>query len=227
MEDDTIEIMKLRKENAHVYKLPPMTSSQGHTTDDFKELIFRGDVKITTKGDLCICYFLNPDQSVFLISVIEKDIEKFIQPAVGSTRYYTLRAMTPTGESGIYGICFKQRSDAFDFYGTINEFKEKLEKERKIEKDKEYKSKYEFEGNMKGINFASVIDKEKQHNDDILHDLKDSGINNKNKIDLNLNSNNKDNLNININLNLQQNKPTNVVNNADNLKKFKFNNPKK
>ena len=218
MEDDSIEIMKLRKENAHVYKLPPMTSSQGHTTDDFKDLIFRGDVKITVKGDLCICYFLNPDQSVFLISVIDKDIEKYIQPAVGSTRYYTLRAMTPQGESSIYGICFKQRNDAFDFFGTINEFKEKLEKEQKISQENEYKSKYEFEGNMKGINFASVIDKEKQHNEEILNDLKDV-YNSKQKIDINLQSNS--------NLNLQQNKPNNLTNNPDNLKKFKFTNPKK
>jgi hypothetical protein len=52
--NDQIEVTKLLKENAHVYKLPPMSSSVGHVVDDFKDLIFRGDMKITVKGNLCI-----------------------------------------------------------------------------------------------------------------------------------------------------------------------------
>ena len=59
--EDQIEITKLQKENAHVYKLPPMTSSVGHTLEDFNDLVFKGNMKITTKGDLCLIYFIHEE----------------------------------------------------------------------------------------------------------------------------------------------------------------------
>lgn len=148
MEDDSIELTKLNKENAHVYNLPPISTSIGHTVDDFQELIFRGDMKITIKGELCIVYFLNPDKTVFLISIINSDIDQFIKPASGSTRYYTLLAMTPEGKQSIYGVVFKQRNDAFDFHATIVQFKEKLEFEKKISTQIDYKPKYNFNQNI-------------------------------------------------------------------------------
>ena len=102
--DDPLEILKVKKENAHVYKMPPMSTSEGHMVDDFKELIFRGDIKITIRGEQCIVYFINPDSSVFLVSIIDENIDKHIIRAVGSTRYFTLRAMTPEGIPGYYGV---------------------------------------------------------------------------------------------------------------------------
>lgn len=135
--EDQIEITKLSKDNVHVYKLPPMSSSVGHVVDDFKDLIFRGDMKITVKGNLCVVYFLNEDKSIFLISIINENIEQFVQEASGSTRYFTLKAMTVEGVPGIYGVVFKQRNDAFDFMGTIRQYKEKLLFEQSLKDKKE------------------------------------------------------------------------------------------
>lgn len=148
MADDTIEIQKLRKENAHVYRMPPMTSSSGHTLDDYSELIFKGNMKITVKGDFCIVYFLNPDESIFLISIINQDIEKYVLQTHGSTRYFTIKAMTPDKVVGVYGLVFKQRSDAFDFYNTLTDYKEKYLFEKSLLNKEEYKPKYEFNSNM-------------------------------------------------------------------------------
>lgn len=195
IDENNLEIMKLRKENAHVYKLPPMTSSKGHTVDDYTDLIFRGNMKITTKGDLCIVYFLNPDETVYLVSIINKDIDKYITQTQGSTRYFTLKAMSPQGEPGLYGVVFKQRNDAFDFYGTIVQYKEKLEIEEKLNKGGEVKTKYEFKGNMEGVNFTSSIE-------------------NSNLKEINNNDSNSKNEN-----NLQIKSNTVKANNADGLKK--------
>ena len=58
-EDDALEILKLKKENVHVFKLPPMSSSEGHIASDFMELIFKGQMKMSLKGEHMIIYFLN------------------------------------------------------------------------------------------------------------------------------------------------------------------------
>jgi hypothetical protein len=145
--EESLEITKLFKENAHVYKLPPLSISSGYTYDDFQDLIFKGNMKITTKDNLCIIYFINENsQTPYLISIVESDFEKTVNQATGSSRYFTLKAMTLDKKEGIYGLAFKQRNDAFDFWNTLVEFKEKSEFERKLieNKDKEYKPKYEF-----------------------------------------------------------------------------------
>ncbi len=146
--EEAIEITKLQKENAHIYKLPPLTTSAGYSYDDFKELIFKGNMKITVKGDICLVYFINENEELpFLISIIEWDFEKYVSQASGSTRYFTIKAMTMDKVQNVYGLAFKQRNDSFDFYNTLVDFKEKLLFERKLKEkqSEEYKAKYDFD----------------------------------------------------------------------------------
>ena len=151
-EDENLEILKLTKDDSHIYKMPPMSSSEGHTTDEFKDLIFRGKMKMFVKGPFVIIYFLNENNTVFLVSFVDENIEKYVTRARDSTRYFSLRAMNDKGEAGYYGLgnkiifihlVFKQRNDAFDFYTTLCDFKEKLQFEKK-NKSEEYKPKYDF-----------------------------------------------------------------------------------
>lgn len=102
--NENLEILKLTKDDAHVYKMPPMSSSEGHTTDEFKDLIFRGKMKIFIKGEFVIVYFLNENNTVFLVSFVDENIEKCVTRARDSTRYFSLRAMNNMGEAGIYGL---------------------------------------------------------------------------------------------------------------------------
>ena len=56
-EDESLEILKLTKDDAHIYKMPPMSSSEGHTTDEFKDLVFRGKMKMFVKmWPFCLYY---------------------------------------------------------------------------------------------------------------------------------------------------------------------------
>jgi len=103
-EDQSLEILKLTKDDAHVYKMPPMSSAEGHTTDEFKDLVFRGKMKIFIKGNFVIIYFLNENNTVFLVSFVDENIDKYVTRARDSTRYFSFRAMNEKGEAGIYGL---------------------------------------------------------------------------------------------------------------------------
>lgn len=151
-EDDELEILKLKKENVHVFKLSSMSSSEGYTTTDFVDLIFKGLIKMTLKGEYMIIYFLNQDNSIFLVSIMDQNIERFMLEVRDSCRYFAIKAMNASGFPSWYGIgisffyliAFKQRNDSFDFKTTLYEFREKLQFEKNLKTKGEYKSKYDF-----------------------------------------------------------------------------------
>jgi hypothetical protein len=148
--EDPLEILKLRKDNAHIFQLPPMTSSEGHVANDFQDLVFKGKMKVTVKGDYCLIYFLNADNTIFLVSIIDENIDKFVIRVKDSTRYFSIKSINNKGVATWVGLgninsklAFKQRNDAFDFYTTLTEFKEKLQFEKNL-KNQEYQPKYDF-----------------------------------------------------------------------------------
>jgi hypothetical protein len=103
-QDDELEILKLKKDDAHIYKLPPMSSSEGHTTGDFIDLQFRGKMKMTIKGAYCIVYFLNDDGSIFLVSIIDENIDRYIVRCKDSTRYFSIKALNEKMVPSWYGL---------------------------------------------------------------------------------------------------------------------------
>ena len=81
-----------------------MSSSEGYTTSDFVDLIFKGTMKMTVKGEYMIIYFLNPDNSIFLVSIMDQNIERFMLETKDSVRYFAIKAMNSTGFPSWYGI---------------------------------------------------------------------------------------------------------------------------
>ena len=144
-EEDELEILKLRDPDVHVFSLPPMTSSKGHTTSDFTNLIFKGMMKMTVKGKYMFIYFLNPNNTIFIVSIVDENYEKFILNT-DSSRYFSVRAMNSEGVPNWYGVAFKQRNAAFDFKKTLMNFKEayQFEQKLKMNEGKEYVPKYDF-----------------------------------------------------------------------------------
>jgi hypothetical protein len=106
--EDELEILKLKKENVHVFKLPPMSSSSGHTTTDFTDLVFKGAMKMTLKGQYMLIYFLNKDNSIYLVSIIDENVDRFVIPVKDSCRYFSIRAMNSLGQAAWYGIGIKK-----------------------------------------------------------------------------------------------------------------------
>ena len=102
--EEEIEILKLRKEDAHIFELPPMSSSEGHCAEDFKELIFRGEMKMFLKGDLMIIYFYNADKTIFRACVTDFNIDRIVTRAKNSSRYFTLKVINPDGTPAFVGL---------------------------------------------------------------------------------------------------------------------------
>jgi hypothetical protein len=103
-EDDDLEILKLKKEHAHVFKLPPMSSSEGHVASDFVDLIFKGTMKMTLKGEHMLIYFLNNDNTIFLVSVVDNNVDRYVVPVRDSSRYFSIKAINDKGQAAWYGI---------------------------------------------------------------------------------------------------------------------------
>ena len=103
-EDDALEILKLKKEHAHVFKLPPMSSSEGHVASDFVDLIFKGTMKMTLKGEHMLIYFLNSDNTIFLVSVVDNNVDRYVVPVRDSARDFSIKAMNDKGQAAWYGI---------------------------------------------------------------------------------------------------------------------------
>lgn len=102
--EDALEILKMTKDDAHIFKLPPMTSSEGHNVDDFQELIFKGKLKMTLKGEFMIIYLINPDNTVFLFSIVSENIDLSVTKAKGSSRYFTIKAINDKGIPSYVGL---------------------------------------------------------------------------------------------------------------------------
>jgi len=102
--ENALEITKVKKDDAHVYKLPPMKTSEGHTTEDFSNLIFRGKMRMAIKDKFMLIYFYNSDGSVFLVSIIDENIEKYVIKVNGSSRYFTLKVFNKEGKLDFYGL---------------------------------------------------------------------------------------------------------------------------
>jgi hypothetical protein len=103
-DDESLEILKLKKESVHVFKLPPMSSSEGHVACDFVELIFKGMMKMTLKGQNMMVYFLNPNNTIFLVSILDENVERFVIPVRDSSRYFSIKAFNDKGLPSWYGI---------------------------------------------------------------------------------------------------------------------------
>ena len=143
--EEEFEILKLKDPNVHVFELPPMSSAKGHVASDFTKLIFKGMMKMTVKGEYMFIYFLSPDNTIFIVSIVDHNYEKFILPT-DSSRYFSIRAMNHQGVPNWYGLAFKQRNPAFDFKKTLMDFKKQYLFEQKLKENegKEYKPKYDF-----------------------------------------------------------------------------------
>jgi hypothetical protein len=97
--DETLEIFKLTKEDAHLYKNVPMATSEGYLTPDFLEedLIFRGKLKISIKGEFALIYFINNNNTIAYVCLINEDIDKCVHRYKNSTRYFVLKVMNDKG----------------------------------------------------------------------------------------------------------------------------------
>lgn len=115
---------------AHVYNIPPMASTKGHTaatwTEDPKRHISTCRVRVLetaipppdgqggddkVKTDIV----LEDPASGQLFAAAPYTNPAAVEPALDSSRFFALRVQDPSGRKATLGIGFEERSEAFDF----------------------------------------------------------------------------------------------------------------
>ncbi|CAE7252054.1 NECAP1 [Symbiodinium pilosum] len=112
------------RRDAKVYQVPPATSAAGHRAADWKEAIWRGNVRIVARGKtLTIRLLDNGADSLFAQCVIPNgEHELYVERVVDSSRYWVLKIVNGSRHAFI-GFGFSDRGDAFDFNACLADFK--------------------------------------------------------------------------------------------------------
>lgn len=87
-------------------------------------------MKLVAKNNSLIVQFINKDdKKVYAQGPIPANIEEAVQKTVDSQRGFAVR-LQKGGQFAWVGVAFRDRNDAYDFHVYINEFYQKLDRER-------------------------------------------------------------------------------------------------
>ncbi|CAE7771272.1 NECAP1 [Symbiodinium microadriaticum] len=121
---DVAEYVLFNKRDAKVYQVPPATSATGHRAADWKEAIWRGNVRIVAHGKTMTIRLLDTgSETLFAQCVIPNgEYEQYVERVVDSSRYWVLKIVNGARHAFI-GFGFSDRGDAFDFNACLADFK--------------------------------------------------------------------------------------------------------
>ena len=84
------------------------------------------------KGKFCYVQILNRENQLFVACEVNpKFIERTVDRARDSSRYFVLTLVTPSGSNAYIGMGFTERNDAFDFWAALLDFSARVESEEK------------------------------------------------------------------------------------------------
>ena len=124
-----------------VYQIPPLRTSEGHRAEDWKleNPLFTGALRVYQRGDALrvIIYRVPPvslqptddsPHAIFAecqiqISPSERDLLRFVDGVIDSSRYFVLKIRDPqSGRSAYIGVGFRERETAFEFKNCLNDY---------------------------------------------------------------------------------------------------------
>mmetsp|Transcript_24785 Transcript_24785/g.56023 ORF Transcript_24785/g.56023 Transcript_24785/m.56023 type:complete len:231 (+) Transcript_24785:44-736(+) len=122
--DSDLEYVLLNKKDAKVYQVPPATSAAGHQAGEWKEAIWRGNLRISARGKELTIRLLDRDTNKLFAQCVIPDgeHEKFVERVVDSSRYWVMKIVNGQRHAFI-GFGFSERNDAFDFNACLADFK--------------------------------------------------------------------------------------------------------
>ena len=114
-----------------VFQIPPRSTASGHRAEDWpKKQAWAGKMRITAKGDLATIQLIDKDTGkLFASCPVKRGDDSAYEKVTDSSRYFALKVVNGAKHAFI-GIAFQQRSDAFEFNVTLNDFKTQLEAEK-------------------------------------------------------------------------------------------------
>lgn len=130
MLDEDLEYTLLNKKDCQVYEVPPSVRATGHKADEWTNLLMRGNLQVTAKGNTCYIKLLAAENQIFAVCPVNPvRIEQSVERTIDSSRYFVLRVIGPSGQHAFIGMGFLERNDAFDFWACILDFAERLKAE--------------------------------------------------------------------------------------------------
>ncbi|CAJ1344204.1 unnamed protein product [Effrenium voratum] len=122
--DPELEYVLLNKRDAKVYQVPPAASASGHKASDWKEAIWRGNVRVVARGkEVSIRLLDSGSGNLFAQCVIPNaQYDSYVERVVDSSRYWVLKIVNGQRHAFI-GFGFSDRNDAFDFNACLADFK--------------------------------------------------------------------------------------------------------
>jgi adaptin ear-binding coat-associated protein 1/2 len=127
---EEIEYLLLQKPNCKAYEIPPAARSTGHLAEEWKNCIFSGKLKVMGRGKFCFIQLLNRENDLFVVCQVDGlNIERSVDRARDSSRYFVLTLVSPDGARAYIGMGFDERNDAFDFWACLLDFSARLKSE--------------------------------------------------------------------------------------------------
>lgn len=120
------------------YRVKAMATADGFRCADWglDAPMLTGRLRVIGRGEEIFCRVLKPDGAVFAetepVKAAETPRDRFVTPAVDSSRYYVIRLLNPrNGQRAPLGIGFRERSSAFDFTAAVDDFCKKARRNRR------------------------------------------------------------------------------------------------
>jgi hypothetical protein len=126
---------------AHVYNIPPLQSTKGHSastwTTPASRHIFTARLRIietdlssddtnTSASSLKVDIVLEDPSTGQLFAAAPYTDPKAVEPVIDSSRFFAVMVRDPEGRRAMLGVGFEERSDAFDFGVALQEARKAL-----------------------------------------------------------------------------------------------------
>ncbi|CRG96607.1 NECAP-like protein, putative [Plasmodium gallinaceum] len=114
-----------KHQKVDIFKIPPRPF-EGHRAELWTEKIWEGFVVLYIKNDQIILKLVDENEVLFAQCVIPHNYETVVEKAIDSSRYFSIRVENTNDKNEIMysfiGIFFEERTVAFNFLCTINDF---------------------------------------------------------------------------------------------------------
>ncbi|CEG63326.1 hypothetical protein RMATCC62417_00489 [Rhizopus microsporus] len=132
MEEEYESVLLIIRE-CFVYKIPPRTAARGYRAAEWGDLatsfLWKGRLRVVSKGRKCEIR-LEDSSSGELFAMCPYEIHSnSVEAVLDSSRYFVLK-IENEGRHAFIGMGFQERSDAFDFNVTLQDFVKQLRAEK-------------------------------------------------------------------------------------------------
>ncbi|CEP15805.1 hypothetical protein [Parasitella parasitica] len=135
MDEDYESVLLIIRE-CFVYKIPPRTAARGYRAAEWGDLgtsfLWKGRLRVISKGNNCeIRMEDNSTGELFAVCPYEVHSNS-VEAVLDSSRYFVLKIKSE-GRHAFIGMGFQERTDAFDFNVTLQDFVKQLRAEKEAE----------------------------------------------------------------------------------------------